>query len=371
MSVKFALAVSDHKAIRHTVNYHPRIWGDRFTTLSVKSHTYTQKMSTKSALTVSHQKAVCRKGDYHRNHPNHIWGDCFTTLCVKSHAHTKIMSTKSVLEVFDQKVLRRTADFHPNIWGDHFMTYVCDDEAIKLWREEAEELKEKVRKMLKDEIMTTANLPKKLKLIDAVQRLGVSYHFEEEIDELLEQIFINHKTCVADYDLHDTALLFRLQRQQGSNVSCDVFKKFRDHKGSFKGDSVGGTLSLYEAAHLRVHGEDILDEALDFATTQLNSVLITNFSHPLAKQIQHALRRPIRKSTPRLEAWHYMSFYKAESESHDENLLKFAKLDFNILQKMHQKEMSILARWWKDLDFRRKLSCPGHETDYQNVTCGY
>ncbi|GAB2277871.1 hypothetical protein Dimus_012573 [Dionaea muscipula] len=212
--------------------------------------------------------------------------------------------------------------------------------------------------MLTDEIMTTANLPQKLKLIDAVQRLGVSYHFEEEIDELLEQIFINHKTCVADYDLHDTALLFRLQRQQGYNVSCDVFKKFRDSKGSFKEDSttdsVAGTLSLYEAAHLRVHGEDILDEALDFATRQLNSVLITNLSHPLAKQIQHALRCPIRKSSPRLEAWHYMSFYK-ESECHDENLLKFAKLDFNILQKMQQKEMSILARWWKDLDFRRKM----------------
>ncbi|GAB2277869.1 hypothetical protein Dimus_012571 [Dionaea muscipula] len=266
------------------------------------------------------------------------------------------MSVKLALAVSDNKTVRRTVNYHPSIWGDRFTTYVCDDEAMKRWREEAEELKEKVRKMLTDhEIMTTANLPKKLKLIDAVQRLGVSYHFEQEIDELLEQIFINHKTCVADYNLHDTALLFRLQRQQGYKVSCDVFKKFRDSKGSFKEDSVAGTLSLYEAAHLRVHGEDILDEALDFTTRQLNSVLITNLSHPLAKQIQHALRRPIRKSTPRLEAWHYTSFYYKESESHDENLLKFAKLDFNILQKMHQKEMSILARWWKDLDFKRKL----------------
>ncbi|GAB2292193.1 hypothetical protein Dimus_026444 [Dionaea muscipula] len=264
------------------------------------------------------------------------------------------MSAKSTFPVSDQKVVRRTANYHLSIWGDLFTTYVCDEEAMKLWREEAEQLKEKVRKMLTDE-MTTATLLKKLKLIDAVQRLGISYHFEGEIDELLEQIFIDHKTSVADYDLHGTALLFRLQRQHGYNVSCDVFKKFRDSKGSIKEDSVAGTLSLYEAAHLRVHGEDILDEAIDFATTQLHSVLITNLSHPLAKQILHALRRPIRKSSPRLEALHYMSFYKAESESHDENLLKFAKLDFNILQKMHQKEMSILARWWKDLDFRRKM----------------
>ena len=33
-----------------------------------------------------------------------------------------------------------------------------------------------------------------------------------------------------------------------------------------------GMLSLYEAAYLRVHGEDILDEALVFTTTHLELV---------------------------------------------------------------------------------------------------
>ena len=31
---------------------------------------------------------------------------------------------------------------------------------------------------------------------------------------------------------------------------------------------IRGMLSLYEATYLRVHGEDILDEALDFTTLQ-------------------------------------------------------------------------------------------------------
>ncbi|KAF3642919.1 putative pentatricopeptide repeat-containing protein, mitochondrial-like [Capsicum annuum] len=41
-------------------------------------------------------------------------------------------------------------------------------------------------------------------------------------------------------------------------------------------------------------------------------------------------------------------------ESHDDLLLKFAKLDFHILQKVHQRELSELTRWWKDLDHENK-----------------
>ncbi|GAB2229964.1 hypothetical protein Droror1_Dr00014220 [Drosera rotundifolia] len=57
---------------------------------------------------------------------------------------------------------------------------------------------------------------------------------------------------------------------------------------------------------------------------------------------------------PRLEARDFMSLYE-ESKSHDEALLRFAKLDFDILQKMHQKELSIIARRWENIDFKRKL----------------
>ncbi|GAB4850253.1 hypothetical protein Ancab_029549, partial [Ancistrocladus abbreviatus] len=68
----------------------------------------------------------------------------------------------------------------------------------------------------------------------------------------------------------------------------------------------------------------------------------------------HALHRPLRKSLPRLEARWYISFCQ-ENESQNKALLKFAKLDFNILQKLHQMELSVLARWWKNLDFANNL----------------
>ena len=121
----------------------------------------------------------------------------------------------------------------------------------------------------------------------------------------------------------------------------DVFNKFKDNRGNFKESlikDVQGMLSLYEATHMKVHGEDMLDETLKFTTTHLNSIVI-NLSPPLATQVSHALNRPIRKSLPRVEARHYFSIYQ-EIASRNKVLLNLAKLDFNMLQKQHQKELS-------------------------------
>lgn len=100
-------------------------------------------------------------------------------------------------------------------------------------------------------------------------------------------------------------------------------------------------LSLYEATHLRKHGEDILDEALTFTTTHLQSM--PYFSSPLAEQVVHALRQPLHKGIQRLEARHHISIYQ-EDDAHSEALLKLAKLDFNQLQKVHQQELSVIVR---------------------------
>ncbi|XVF70504.1 hypothetical protein PTKIN_Ptkin11bG0167100 [Pterospermum kingtungense] len=44
-----------------------------------------------------------------------------------------------------------------------------------------------------------------------------------------------------------------------------------------------------------------------------------------------------------------------EDPSHNEALLTFAKLDFNMLQRLHQEQLSQIEKWWKELDFSRKL----------------
>lgn len=55
-----------------------------------------------------------------------------------------------------------------------------------------------------------------MKSIDAMQRLGIAYHFERDIENALEQA---HATCVHDGNLYNVALRFRLLREHGYNVS--------------------------------------------------------------------------------------------------------------------------------------------------------
>ncbi|MBA0580253.1 hypothetical protein Gorai_022481 [Gossypium raimondii] len=73
---------------------------------------------------------------------------------------------------------------------------------------------------------------RKLPLIDAVQRLGVNYHFEKEIEDALEAIY--HENNEADNDLHTTSFRFRLLREPGFDVPCEAFYKFKDEEGNFK-----------------------------------------------------------------------------------------------------------------------------------------
>nr|QIQ56003.1 putative terpene synthase 21 [Eremophila drummondii] len=257
--------------------------------------------------------------------------------------------------------VRRSVTYHPSIWGDYFLEFaskeISESEKAELLRQ-----KEEVRRLL---TTTSDNSLLKLELINAIQRLGVCYHFEKEIEVSLQRIHEgrNYMECNkndegnVDDELHVVALRFRLLRQQGYNLSTDVFKKFMDREGKFKESLVGdaqGMLSLYEAAHLGIRGETILDEALEFCSSRLESMAVDKMNKSLATQVYEAMKNPIRKTLTRLGAVKFLSVYQ-EDESHDETLLKFARLDFNLLQKLHQKELSDITRWWKGLDFKNKL----------------
>ncbi|KAK9155954.1 hypothetical protein Sjap_003434 [Stephania japonica] len=209
------------------------------------------------------------------------------------------------------EIERRSANFHPTVWGDYFLNYKCHHVAIRACADEIKKLKEEVRGILKE----AQNEPsEQLTLIDSLQRLGISYHFEIEIEEALKQVH-NHETIFSFKNLHNIALCFRLLRQQGYNLSSDVFTEFKDDKGNFKSsliDNVKGMLSLYEAAHIRIHGEDVLEEALIFTTKNLTSMMKDSAllsGSPLGRQVQHSLDQPHHKGVPRLETRHYISLY--------------------------------------------------------------
>ena len=85
-----------------------------------------------------------------------------------------------------------------------------------------ETLKKEVIKMLTS---TTEKPLAKVDLIDSICRLGVHYHFECEIEEVLQQIhknYVKNGEITHEDNLRSLALLFRLLRQQGFRVSPSI-----------------------------------------------------------------------------------------------------------------------------------------------------
>ena len=65
-----------------------------------------------------------------------------------------------------------------------------------------------------------------LYMIDAMQRLNIDYHFQEEIEAFLRRQYVNSSTIPGGYygnDIHEIALRFRLLRQQGFFVPEGLF----------------------------------------------------------------------------------------------------------------------------------------------------
>lgn len=88
--------------------------------------------------------------------------------------------------------------------------------------------KEEVKKIFLSS--TNNSIAQKLNFIDLLQRLGISYHFEREIDDALEQIhntFTNNEVTTEEGGLHFLALSFRLLRQKGHHISSGIYVEQR------------------------------------------------------------------------------------------------------------------------------------------------
>ncbi|KAG6404833.1 hypothetical protein SASPL_132409 [Salvia splendens] len=212
--------------------------------------------------------------------------------------------------------IRKSATFHPSIWGDFFLKYDSDSVNTNITDAEQRELakqKEMVRKMLSQ---TPDDSTRKLELIDEIQRLGVEYHFTTEIEESLKYIHDSYmqQNCKDNDDLRIVALRFRLLRQQGYSVPCDVFSKFTDGEGNYEAslqNDVEGLLNLYEAAHLLTHGEGILDNAIEFCSYNLQASLHKLADVSLSKRVNEALEMPNRWSLTRLGVFFEPCYAKA------------------------------------------------------------
>ncbi|GMJ06375.1 terpene synthase 10 [Hibiscus trionum] len=249
-----------------------------------------------------------------------------------------------------QPCQRRSANYHPSVWEPAVIESLTTPFSYEVHGARLEDLKNEARNMLE----CAPDPCSMLKLIDSLQSLGVSYHFGKEIDNALDNV-ISNKT-VAD-DLYTTSLLFRILREHGYPITTDVFDKFRGGDGKFMeslGSEAVAILSLYEASHLGMHGEDVMEEAKKFSAGHLQSSL-GKLDCDLAMQVQQSLQVPLRWRVPRIEAMNFIHDYQKHGTSHS-SLIELAKLDYNLVQAVYQQELRDLARWWGELGFKEKVS---------------
>jgi (3S)-linalool synthase len=125
----------------------------------------------------------------------------------------------------------------------------------------------------------------------------------------------------------------------------DVFRKFLDKSGNFKESltkDIKGMLSLHEASYLGTKDEEILKKAMEFSKAHLND-LRPYLSIEVSRNIDKALTLPKHLRMARLEARNYMEKY-SKSSNQIPALLEFAKLDSDMIQSQHQRELAEICR---------------------------
>ncbi|KAF8669915.1 hypothetical protein HU200_051096 [Digitaria exilis] len=218
-----------------------------------------------------------------------------------------------------------------------------------MMKEKSKLKKEEVKAMLLD--INSFDLADKLELIDTLERLGLDHHYTKEIHELLCNV---SEAGDRDFDLPTTCLQFYLLRKHGHHISSDIFLKFRDDRGNIVSNDPRCLLRLYDAAHLRVHGEEILDDIITSTKSQLQCI-VENLEPTLKEEVKYALKTPLFRRLNRVEARRYISIYE-NNTGHNDMILEFAKLDFNILLTTYCEELKDLTVWWKEFQAQANTS---------------
>ncbi|KAL2475542.1 cineole-1 [Abeliophyllum distichum] len=251
---------------------------------------------------------------------------------------------------------RRSGNYEQSIWDDDYVQSITSPYVGKEYLELAENLKEKMRIIISE----MEDQPDQLELIDNLQRLDISYQFQDEIKKILDHIHLTNK----DYDnqnekdLYSTALKFRILRQNGYHVPSSFMDEERNFRADLSGN-IKGILSLYEASFLSMENEGILDEARNFATQHLKEKLQHITDQSLAVQVSRALELPLHWRVQKLEAKWFINVYENRQDA-NLILIELAKLDFNTVQAIYQDEIKQMSRWYKETCLPEKLNFARH-----------
>nr|AHX97739.1 geraniol synthase [Picrorhiza kurrooa] len=208
----------------------------------------------------------------------------------------------------------------------------------------------------RQELSRTTKPTDKLKLIDMIQRLGIGFYLEDDINAILRtQFSVN---VIDEEDLSATGLRFRMLRQNSFPISSDIFKRFQDQNEKFDETLTNDTLGVIELVRSIIHGEpkgeEILEEAMEFSKTRLKRSL-SSLPAQIKADVGQALELPTHLRMARLEARRFIEQYATQSD-HNPILLELATLDYNHVQSQHQMELVEITRWWKQLGLVDQLS---------------
>ncbi|PWA31106.1 R-linalool synthase QH5, chloroplastic [Artemisia annua] len=250
----------------------------------------------------------------------------------RDNAYKRIYSSKTTRITVNaaESHVRRSANYEPSSWSfDHIQSlsskYTGDDYVAR-----ANTLKDAVKTMIRK----AGNLLRTLELVDELQRLGISYLFEEEISNLLETIYYNYYEFPEKWnktDLNLKALGFRLLRQHGYHVPQEIFLNFKDKNqnlNSYLLEDVVGMLNLYEASYHSLEDESILDDARDITTKYLKESL-EKIDGSIFSLVSHALEQPLHWRVPRVESKWFIELYENRGGA-SPTLIELAKLDFDM-----------------------------------------
>ncbi|CAN6282319.1 unnamed protein product [Urochloa humidicola] len=250
---------------------------------------------------------------------------------------------------------RRSGNYQPSTWDYDALLSLKGVSRDLVCQFSHDKLKRSVKNMLLNKGESSFC---KVKLIDTMQRLGISYHFDEEIRSILSSISMEAANVrhVDDDDVASMALKFRVLRENGFSSDPGLLKHNIYGKNCSKGTlqrNVNGFLSLYEASYLAFRGEEMLDVARTFSTNVLRDLMPSMPPHT-RNGVAHALDLPLQWRAPRLETRWSIDHYAGDIGWHP-LLLQFAKVDFNNVQGVHQQELARLTKWWRDIGLCDKL----------------
>ncbi|KAL7088784.1 hypothetical protein ACP275_13G148600 [Erythranthe tilingii] len=268
----------------------------------------------------------------------------------------------------DNLAKRRTANYKPNIWSyDNLLhSLITNQYSEDKYRREAETLKEEICGIIVGRRVSLSSsssedplliLISNLELIDEINKLAISYHFEKEISESVERM-ARYTKSTKFVDLYSAALYFRILRQHGYHVSQDaILQLLDDHDEKLTMTTRArdseycddkAIAEIFEASHLALDGENGLFDIIASHLSGLDSNDDDDKSY--------SDKCPSHWSVAWFNAKKHIHVNNNNNNNNKSTLHRLAGLSFNMVQLHHQKDLKVILRWWRNLGLTEVLT---------------